>query len=151
MQSTILSDILLLRTCKFASLVLFIPRKDRRTAGVLARLSTRQTQWTDAYKKLNPQARLSMLAPGNNGGMPESFSGLDVRVANPIRVLALTMNPYTPEYRCSPRRLKERVPAAPILLSSPPPPDFQIAQATVPMGIDEATFPCLDDAQSNKR
>jgi hypothetical protein len=27
--------------------------------------------------------------------------GLDVRVANPIRILALTANPYTPEYPCS--------------------------------------------------
>ena len=29
-----------------------------------------------------------------------SERGLDIRVANPIRILALTANPYTPEYRC---------------------------------------------------
>jgi hypothetical protein len=33
--------------------------------------------------------------------------GLHVRVAEPIRVLALTMNPYTPEYTCTPERLLE--------------------------------------------
>ncbi|MGZ3609436.1 MAG: lysine 5,6-aminomutase reactivase subunit KamB [Ktedonobacteraceae bacterium] len=34
-----------------------------------------------------------------------SERGLEVRVANPIRVLALTVNPYTPEYFCSSRHL----------------------------------------------
>ncbi|SRR5579875_2041411 len=33
--------------------------------------------------------------------------GLHVRVATPIRVLALTMNPYTPEHTCTPERLLE--------------------------------------------
>lgn len=33
--------------------------------------------------------------------------GLHVRVAEPIRVLALTMNPYTSEYGCAPQRLLE--------------------------------------------
>ena len=31
--------------------------------------------------------------------------GLDVRVAAPIRLLALTINPYTPEYTCTPAML----------------------------------------------
>ena len=31
--------------------------------------------------------------------------GLHVRVADPIRILALTINPYTPEYVCTPQRL----------------------------------------------
>lgn len=34
-----------------------------------------------------------------------SARGLDIRVARPIRILALTMNPHTPEYTCSPRYL----------------------------------------------
>jgi hypothetical protein len=34
-----------------------------------------------------------------------SERGLDVRVANSIRILALTSNPYTPEYLCSPQHL----------------------------------------------
>ena len=34
-----------------------------------------------------------------------SERGLDIRVANPIRVLALTANPYTPEYQCSSQHL----------------------------------------------
>ena len=29
--------------------------------------------------------------------------GLDVRVARIVRVLAITMNPYTPEYSCTPQ------------------------------------------------
>lgn len=33
--------------------------------------------------------------------------GLQVRVAEPVRVLVLTINPYTPEYMCTPRRLLE--------------------------------------------
>src|SRR5205807_5053544 len=31
--------------------------------------------------------------------------GLYIRVADPIRILALTINPYTPEYQCTPQRL----------------------------------------------
>ena len=31
--------------------------------------------------------------------------GLHVRVADAIRILALTINPYTPEYACTPQRL----------------------------------------------
>lgn len=31
--------------------------------------------------------------------------GLQVRVADPIRILAMTINPYTPEYACTPQRL----------------------------------------------
>ncbi len=31
--------------------------------------------------------------------------GLQVSVAHPIRILALTINPYTPEYNCTPQRL----------------------------------------------
>lgn len=31
--------------------------------------------------------------------------GLQVSVAHPIRILALTINPYTPEYSCTPQRL----------------------------------------------
>ncbi len=31
--------------------------------------------------------------------------GLHVRVAEPIRILALAINPYTPEYTCTPQRL----------------------------------------------
>lgn len=34
-----------------------------------------------------------------------SERGLDIRVANPIRILVLTINPYTPEYVCSSRHL----------------------------------------------
>lgn len=34
-----------------------------------------------------------------------SERGLDICVANPIRVLALTTNPYTPEYQCSSQHL----------------------------------------------
>ena len=34
-----------------------------------------------------------------------SERGLEVRVANPIRILALTVNPYTPEYLCSSQHL----------------------------------------------
>jgi hypothetical protein len=151
----------------------------RRTADLLQRLSTRQTQWTDAYKKRSPHSRLYMLDPGNEDGTSESFSnvaepinearwivmhmraqqqpvyllygafteelsrallaqlpthpaasraelivedgtkifchsavlrrlsarGLDIRVARPIRILAVTINPYTPEYECAPKRL----------------------------------------------
>ncbi len=34
-------------------------------------------------------------------------AGLSVRVANPIRVLALTINPFTPEYACTSAELIE--------------------------------------------
>lgn len=34
-----------------------------------------------------------------------SARGLQVSVADPIRILAMTINPYTPEYICSPQRL----------------------------------------------
>lgn len=34
-----------------------------------------------------------------------SARGLDIRVANPIHILALTSNPYTPEYQCSSQHL----------------------------------------------
>jgi hypothetical protein len=34
-----------------------------------------------------------------------SERGLDIRVANAIRILALTANPYTPEYLCSSQHL----------------------------------------------
>jgi len=34
-----------------------------------------------------------------------SERGLDIHVANPIRILALTANPYTPEYLCSSQHL----------------------------------------------
>lgn len=34
-----------------------------------------------------------------------AIRGFYVRVAEPIRVLALTINPYTPEYTCTPERL----------------------------------------------
>jgi len=152
----------------------------RRTADLLQRLSTRQTQWTDAYyRKRSPHSRLYMLDPDNEDGTSESFSnvtgpinearwivmhmqaqqqpayllygafteelsrallaqlpthpaasraelivedstkifchsavlqrlsarGLDIRVAEPIRMLAVTINPYTSEYECTPQRL----------------------------------------------
>ena len=151
----------------------------RRTADVLLRLSTQQTQWMDAYRKQTLQARLSLFTA--DGGdttieiftdvaepvrearwiathmqttpksifvlhgafteelsrallteLPKKFSpdhgeliiedatrifchsvmlqrlserGLDIRVAKPIRLLALTANPYTPEYLCSSQHL----------------------------------------------
>lgn len=151
----------------------------RRTADLLQRLSTRQTQWTDAYRKRSLHSRLYMLDPDNEDGTGESFSnvtepinearwivmhmqaqqqpvyllygafteelsrallaqlparpaasraelivedgtkifchsavlqrlsarGLDIRVAEPIRMLAVTINPYTSEYECTPQRL----------------------------------------------
>ncbi len=151
----------------------------RRTADLLARLTIQQTQWTQAWKKLDPQARLYMFTVDDKGSSSERFSGsagpvkgarwiarqmqahrqpvfvlhgaftgelaqallaqlstassyshaelivedgtrifchtivlqrlsargLDIRVARPIRVLALTMNPYTPEYVCTPQHL----------------------------------------------
>ena len=153
----------------------------RRTADLLARLTTQQTQWTQAWKKRDPQARLYMFTADDKGSSSERFSGsagpvkearwivrqmqahrqpafvlhgaftgelsqallaqlptassssyshaelivedgtrifchsivlqrlsargLDIRVARPIRVLALTMNPYTPEYVCTSQHL----------------------------------------------
>lgn len=79
--------------CTGASAAATVELVARRTASVLARLSIRQTQWTDAYKKLNPQARLSMLAPGNNGGMPESFSDL-AEPANEARWIVTQMHKH---------------------------------------------------------
>jgi hypothetical protein len=35
--------------------------------------------------------------------------GLTIRVAQPMRILALTINPYTPEYHCTPERLLEAI------------------------------------------
>jgi len=152
----------------------------RRTADVLRRLSTQQTQSMDAYKKHISQTRLFMLTVDGDRSanqyfegnikplyearwisirmqtlrkpifvlrgalseelaqallaeLPKTFSsehkgelvvenatkifchsvvlqrlserGLDIRVANPIRILALTTNPYTPEYPCSSQQL----------------------------------------------
>ena len=151
----------------------------RRTADLLQRLSTQQTQWTDAYRKRSPHSRLYMFDPDNEDGTSASFSnvtgpinearwivmhmqaqqqtvyllygafteelsrallaqlpthpatsraelivedgtkifchsavlqrlsarGLDIRVAEPIRMLAVTINPYTSEYECTPQRL----------------------------------------------
>jgi len=152
----------------------------RRTADLLARLTIQQTQWTQAWKKRDPQARLYMFTADDKGSSSERFSGsagpimearwivgqmqaasepafvlhgaftgelsqallaqlstavssyshaelivedgtriffhtivlqrlsargLDIRVSRPIRVLALTMNPYTPEYVCTPQHL----------------------------------------------
>src|SRR5215469_2589556 len=151
----------------------------RRTADLLARLTIQQTQWTEAWKQQDPQARLYMFTTGDKGSSSEHFSGsagpvnearwivrqmqahrqpvfalhgaftgelsqallaqlstsssyshaefivedgtrifchsivlqrlsargLDIQVARPIRVLALTMNPSTPEYACTPQRL----------------------------------------------
>lgn len=151
----------------------------RRTADLLARLATQQTQWTQAWKKQDPQGRLHMFTASDKGSSNEPFTGsagpvkearwivrqmqahrqpafvlhgaftgelaqallaqlstsisysrtelivedgtrifchplvlqrlsargLDIRVASPICVLALTMNPYTPEYVCTSQRL----------------------------------------------
>jgi len=153
----------------------------RRTADVLARLTTPQTRWIDAYRKLEPQAHLLICSSENGdteqfmslsepaieaqwiiehmqpaqraifllrGAFTEELSrellaqlpqqsgnvqseqqaelvigdatrifchsvvlqrlaarGLHVRVAAPIHILALTINPYTPEYACTPQRL----------------------------------------------
>jgi hypothetical protein len=152
----------------------------RRTADVLRRLSTQQTQFMDAYRKHNMQSRLFMFTIKDDGNtiiyyeddiepmheaawiakhiqisyraifilqgalteelsrallaeLPKKFSpdyrgelivedatrifchsavlqrlserGLDIRVANPIQILALTANPYTPEYLCSSQHL----------------------------------------------
>jgi hypothetical protein len=165
----------------------------RRTADVLLRLSTRQTQWIDAYRKQASQARLYMFTTGGGPGIGENFTGttepgseawwiathmktqqksayvlhgaftgelsqallahlptknspgrgelivedatkifchsvvlqrlstrgLDIRVANPIHILALTANPYTPEYPCSSQQLLD-VLVKELPLDSPP-------------------------------
>ncbi len=158
----------------------------RRTADVLARLTTPQTSLTDVYKKLHPHVRLLMFASDGSeqfneqtvemyagsmepaaearwivdgmqgkgtmqhpvyclrGAFTEELArellaqlslspsgkatelivgdgtkifchsvvlqrlaarGLQVKVADTIRILAITINPYTPEYLCSPQRL----------------------------------------------
>ena len=150
----------------------------RRTTDVLLRLMTQETQWKDADKQHDPQARLLVFSSHDKNGTvtiysgstePESEAawivthmqrfqdpiyilhgaltgelarallaqlstrsehegeliiedatrifchsvvlkrlaerGLHVRVANSIRILALTINPYTPEYTCTPQRL----------------------------------------------
>ena len=33
--------------------------------------------------------------------------GINIRVADPIRILALTINPYTPDCQCTPQRLMD--------------------------------------------
>src|SRR5260370_27410144 len=48
----------------------------RRTADLLQRLSTRQTQWTDAYRKRSPHSRLYMLDPDNEDRTSENFSNV---------------------------------------------------------------------------
>lgn len=151
----------------------------RRTADVLLRLSTRRTQWMDAYKKQSSRARLYMFTIEDGDGPTENYTdvarpenearwiaahlharqkpvfvlhgafteelsrtllaclpvnnssnngelivqdgtkifchsvvlqrlsarGLTISVANPIRMLALTSNPYAPEYSCSSQHL----------------------------------------------
>ncbi len=152
----------------------------RRTADLLLRLSTRQTQFLVAYRKQISQARLFMFTANGGNNTIEHFEGvveplhearwvakhiqtsqkpifvlrgalseelsralltelpkkfspghggelvvedatrifchsvvlqrlsersLDICVANPIRILALTANPYTPEYLCSSQHL----------------------------------------------
>lgn len=148
----------------------------RRTADVLLRLTTQQTQWKDTYKTHDPQVRLlkfdvdktATIYSGPteptsearwivthmgtiekpvyilHGALTEELArallahlstrssynqgelivedatrvfchslvlkrlserGLEVRVAYPTRILALTINPYTPEYICTPQRL----------------------------------------------
>ena len=152
----------------------------RRTADVLRRLSTQQTQFMDAYRKHTSQSRLFMFTVKGDDNtityydgdieplhkavwiakqiqishrpifilhgalteelsrallaeLPKKFSpdyggelivedatrifchsvvlqrlserGLDIRVTNPLRILALTANPYTPEYPCSSQHL----------------------------------------------
>lgn len=52
-----------------------------------------------------------------------SERGLDIRVANPIRILALTANPYTPEYLCSSQHLLDVLARE---LSSSCPPIFDV-------------------------
>src|SRR5438132_5625869 len=47
----------------------------RRTADLLQRLTTQQTQWTEAWKKRDPQARLYMLTADDKGSSSERFSG----------------------------------------------------------------------------
>jgi len=33
--------------------------------------------------------------------------GINIRVADPIRIIALTINPYAPDYQCTPQRLMD--------------------------------------------
>lgn len=49
--------------------------------------------------------------------------GLQVSVADPIRILAMTINPYTPEYVCSPQRLLDALVKE---LPEPHPPIFDV-------------------------
>jgi hypothetical protein len=170
----------------------------RRTADVLRRLSTQQTQCIDAYRKHTSQNRLFMFTVNGDGNtityyegnleplheavwiakhiqishrpifilhgafteelsrallaeLPKKFSpnnggelivedatrifchsvvlqhlserGLDVRVANSIRILALTANPSTPEYLCSSQYLLDVLARE---LSSSCPPIFDV-------------------------
>src|SRR5260370_13326020 len=48
----------------------------RRTADVLLRLSTQQTQWTDAYRKQTLQARLSLFTVAGCDTTIEIFTAL---------------------------------------------------------------------------
>ena len=48
----------------------------RRTADLLQRLSTQQTQWTDAYRKRSPHSRLYMFDPDNEDDTSASFSNV---------------------------------------------------------------------------
>ena len=151
----------------------------KRTGDILLRLTTRQTQWDAACKKLDRHVRLLVFSPYDTDGTVTIFSGstepaseagwivshftthdvpvyvlrgalteelarallaqlsrqssfragelfiedatrifchsvvlkrlaergLDVRVMNPIHILAMTINPYTPEYVCTPQLL----------------------------------------------
>lgn len=169
----------------------------RRTADVLLRLSTRQTQWVDAYWKQVTQTRLYMFNAHSGDSTIEQFldmaeplkearwiathlqtsqqcifilhgafteelsgalltqltnkfsdnlgelivedatkifchsvvlqrlseRGLDIRVAKPIIILALTANPYTPEYLCSSKHLLDILVKA---LPSDRPPIFDV-------------------------
>src|SRR5258708_18066231 len=49
--------------------------------------------------------------------------------------------------RIHPKRSKG-LPSTLLLLTSPPPPHFQVAETAVPMGIHPAPFPCLHNSQS---
>jgi len=166
--------------CTGASAAVTPEHVGRRTADLLRRLSTQQTQCKDAYTKHSSQARLSMFTVDGSENtaihfegkiepvhvadwiskhiqssqkpefilhsalteelsrallaqLPKKFSpdhggelivddatkifchsvvlqrlserGLYVHVANPIRILAITANPYTPEYLCSSQHL----------------------------------------------
>ncbi|HYX50278.1 MAG TPA: hypothetical protein VE843_11075, partial [Ktedonobacteraceae bacterium] len=166
----------------------------RRTADILRRLSTQQTQFLDSYRKHAARARLSMFT-GDGGGstiircevsteplqeaewiaryiqtehkpifvlhgaLTEELSrallvklskeslheqrgelivedatkifcrsvvlqrlfeaGLEVYVANPIKIIALSVNPYTPDYFCSSQHLLDAL-AKELSISCPP-------------------------------